>query len=1400
MTTNDTATITSSSKNLSVDCLLTKDNYLLWKFKLLPVFLDEQLASIHEDTNGIQTVTLQDSHRAMRALTLNISNDLAAEVTHFKKAQDVWDFFHESFSGLSYSRKHLGIQKLCAFRHQKGSVRASIAELRTILNEIVTAAASKSITYEELAIAMLLNSLPPSYSNQRSSITADKVTSLDQVQIALVKEEEIINAAAAHENQFAGSAVNTGFNRSWPSGTTLCTHNWNADTCKFCHPNMVTNRQKRINNLINAKCTDCGKSGHRSKMSHRCTMRSGEELVGHTAHYATNDDEMLVPFKEHQSALVAVKSSFKRRASMDPSDLRYVLDSGCTTSLSKNKANLKHYSTVLSEIQVADTTAPKLRCEGNGELNLTSHLSLKNVLYAPNVTLNLLSVAQLADLDCRIVFDKNGCKVEHTPTGRVLLNGKREGNLYVYTQTQQGHAYLATESPPSKMELFHRRMGHINYRDLRQLVRLADGVTLEKSQTSECTHCILAKSHRRHFGSSTSHAKRFGEITHTDVCYVGIPALNGDFTMFILFIDDATRFTVIYLLRSKSDSAAAFFDYDKKVLNFSGRHCQILKSDGGTEYFNSTVRTYCQQFGIIQNSSDRYTPQGNGRAERPNRTTLEGTSAMLFDCGLSMEYWGYAALCFIYLKNRSPHSALRHCTPYEAKFGKLPDLSNVRVFGSAAYVHVPAQLRKGAGSKLQPKANAMIFVGYSDVTNSWKMLDPKTMKVITTSEAYFLEDFGTNRPRHTVKFIDYVTSSNTTAGAPSIHVSQSHVSTDNQSSSEYGGEHNHATASQDQLSENSDNESEASNGTPGQNSDVDDNRSEASDSSEDPLTALTLPMDVHVQHLILHAAQDIITENDTPTYAEAMSGPYKHQYQKAILKEFDSLFQHKVFSEPCNLPSGFIPLDTKLVLRRKLAERIGEERICKARLCGKGFKQIFGVDYFETFSPVATYDALRIFLILMIAMDYEIDCVDVITAFLLAPLKEEVYIKIPDGYPNKHKFNGKVIRLLKSLYGLKQSPHEWNKELDTFLQFIGFKSTESEKCIYVGRFGTKGETTIYLLVYVDDILIACPDRTTMAKLKSMINKKFPIKDKGPLSFFLNMHFKRDRSKRTITLHQQPKIEKLLLDPRLTKEERLLVSKPCRTPASDDEVLTTEMCATTDEDKRYMSTKNYKSFIGILLYIAITARPDISPAVSVVARFAQNPGNKHWDAVLRILRYLQGTRTMVLQLSGSSFKGDITDLTTLAYADADWGKDLDTRRSRSGYAIYLLNSLIIWSSKLQASTALSSTEAEYIALATCARITIWLRTLLSELGFPQHEPTRILEDNKSTINIAESMKAHPAVKHIDIRHHFIRDRVMNIKDIKIIKESTHNMVADLFTKQLPYPAFKKHRDALGLISQ
>ena len=583
--------------------------------------------------------------------------------------------------------------------------------------------------------------------------------------------------------------------------------------------------------------------------------------------------------------------------------------------------------------------------------------------------------------------------------------------------------------------------------------------------------------------------------------------------------------------------------------------------------------------------------------------------------------------------------------------------------------------------------------------------------------------------------------------------------------------------------------------------------SDISAESIDPLLALVVAESAelethawaeHADPLILFASHQNESEHpeckmkdeDHPTYSQAMKGPFKKEYEKAIQKEYASLEANKVFSEPCVLPKGFKPLDTKMVLKRKEEEFPGQERRFKARLCTRGFKQISGIDYFETFSPVASLDSLRIFLTLMATMDYEIDAVDVITAFLLAPLTEEIYIKIPDGYANNHLLKGKVLKLQKALYGLKQAPMEWNKTIDEYLKSIGFTPTQSDRCLYVGTYGGQ---ICYILLYVDDMLIATKDRKTMQHLKESVNGKFPIEDKGPVTFFLNMHLSRHRENRTITLHQLPKINKLLNDPRLSDSEKRHIRKTSKTPASSEEQLSVDQCPTSSNDTNFVDPSKFKSFVGMLLYISITARPDITTATSMVARFAHNPGKKHWEAVLRILRYLQGSKSMVLQLGGQ-----MQYPTLLAYADADWATDKDKRVSRSGFVIFISNSLVIWSSKLQRSQALSSTEAEYISLTSCARLVIWARTLLAELGFDQEQPSVIYEDNKGCIDIATSSKSHPAVKHIDLRHHFIRDRIQVTKDITLVKIGTTEMIADMFTKALVFFLFNKHRTRLGLI--
>lgn len=1058
--------------------------------------------------------------------------------------------------------------------------------------------------------------------------------------------------------------------------------------------------------------------------------------------------------------------------------LRFIIDSGASMTIVDNKNNIQNYSNCMRELQVADASANALISEGNGVIQLNSAVKLKDVLYCPKVSANLLSVAQLADMGLDSIFNQHGCVVKNRKTGEIVMVGKREGNLYVYERTKAGQIYFANQlKAPTKAEIMHKRMGHINYHDLYNLQRMAEGITMEKNaEHSDCIACIKSKTTRRHFASSNSHAQKVGELVHSDLGFINVEAIHNGATMFVLFVDDASRYITVFLLNRKSETGACFMQYDKLCLNRTGRHVQVLRSDGENVFFNEAMTEYCLENGIKQQSSTKQTSQQNGRAERPIRTIVEMTHALLAERNLDLDMWGFALECAVYTKNRSPHSALRNQTPYEVMYGKVPNLSLMRIFGTIAYMYIPESERRGAGHPLFDKAKPLTFVGYSERFKGWKFIDKDTLEIYYSSEAIFFED-GLCLPQE-----------------PQIAKSLAKTFT--------------STIDQDEIIEfveiePASIESEAELEQDGVEEEIDDNvsmHSDVSDDSHDPLTSIFLILEeIDFNESRLLTALSVHVNSDTPTFAEARMSPLWPKYKEAIAKEYKSLSDLNVFSEPMDLPQGFKALNTKMVLRQKEAEFEGQERRCKARLCGKGFKQIFGIDYFETYAPVAGYEALRAFLTLMANLDYEIDTIDVITAFLLSELKEEIYITIPDGFPNAAKLQGKVLRLLKSLYGLKQAPRDWNQELDKHFRSLGFKPTESDRCLYVGRFGDKGEISCYLLVYVDDIILAAPDRKLMKGLKANINAKFPITDKGPISFFLNMHFTRDRDAKTISLNQIPKIDKLIKDPRLTAEELKIVNRRSNVPALAKEILSKASCPTDETEIAEMESKEYKSFLGILLYIALTARPDIFTAVSAVARFSTNPGRVHWNAVLKIISYLCGTRTFTLVLGGRvNMIG--TSAKINATADADWAADVDGRRSRAGFIIYLFGSCVMWHSKLQSIVALSSTQAEFIALATCARMLIWLRSLLEELGFKSDSPSVIDQDNKACIDISQSSKSHPAVKHIDVRDYFIRDQIAIQKSIELKKVPTAEMASDMFTKQLPYPVFKKHRAALGLIPE
>jgi hypothetical protein len=444
----------------------------------------------------------------------------------------------------------------------------------------------------------------------------------------------------------------------------------------------------------------------------------------------------------------------------------------------------------------------------------------------------------------------------------------------------------------------------------------------------------------------------------------------------------------------------------------------------------------------------------------------------------------------------------------------------------------------------------------------------------------------------------------------------------------------------------------------------------------------------------------------------------------------------------------------------------------KARLVARGFSQVAGQDYGETFAPVAKFSSFKLVLALAASLKLELDQLDVKTAFLQGDLEEEIYMEQPPMFERKG-MESKVCRLLKPIYGLKQSPRCWNKKFHQTVTKMGFERTKSDYCVYVLR---RGKELAILLVWVDDIILATNSPTLKEEVKAHLKKELEINDLGKLNYFLGMEI--SETKDGLVLNQRKYANELLVSSNMA--ECKPVSTPMETGASYVKRVETEEKADGEV---------YRSIVGGLQYLCNT-RPDIQYAVGVVSRCVSDPSVTHWRAVKRILRYIKGTTHFGLKYGASG------GTTLTGYCDADWAGDKQDRKSTSGYSFFLGGSPVSSSSRKQQTVSLSSTEAEYIALSSATQECLWLRSILTELGFPQEKSCKILLDNQSALAVAKNPELHSRTKHIDIKHHFVRDCVEN-NIIQVEYCPSREMVADILTKPLPKHHFQELRTRLGV---
>ena len=560
-----------------------------------------------------------------------------------------------------------------------------------------------------------------------------------------------------------------------------------------------------------------------------------------------------------------------------------------------------------------------------------------------------------------------------------------------------------------------------------------------------------------------------------------------------------------------------------------------------------------------------------------------------------------------------------------------------------------------------------------------------------------------------------------------------------------------------------------------------------------------------IEHMLLVESLKGVMARDIPTpknYKEAVNSEFADYWNEAIMTEIRNLESFNTW-EWVPRPKDRKLVDSTWVFRAK-ANQKGEVDRMKARLCARGYRQIWGQDYVETHAPVTCLASWRASLAQAAHHGRKIAILDIKSAYLMADVKEDIYMSCPQGLTPPRP--GYVIKLKRSLYGLKQAGRCWAQLLSKKMQELGLRPSVADPCLFlndVGDLNGPSESPMTISVHVDDCCICYSSEQTYQDFRRRLEKEFQISKSDDSNTFLGMVIERpDGDAGPVHVHQQPYLADILARYRHTDV------KPASTPMEPGLKLSKSQMPTTESEKAAMKDIPYRQLVGALLYLANCTRPDIAQAVSSCARFGSNPGRVHWQALKHVLRYLKGTKEYGITFGLDRADG-VPHTCIHGYVDGDWGGDPDDRRSTTGYIYMSYGGPVCWRSKKQASTALSSCESEYMAASEAAKEAIWLTRLykedfciedisletkgdLTEKEYLGNKPLTVFEDNVGCISLSKNPVMHRSSKHIEIRYHFVRERVQD-GSLKLVYIPSSENIADVLTKSTRKHTFTYLRD-------
>ncbi|PKU72844.1 Retrovirus-related Pol polyprotein from transposon TNT 1-94 [Dendrobium catenatum] len=622
---------------------------------------------------------------------------------------------------------------------------------------------------------------------------------------------------------------------------------------------------------------------------------------------------------------------------------------------------------------------------------------LKDVRHVPDLKRNLISLGTLDDSG--YIFRSERGLLRISKGALVIMKGIKRNGLYVLQgATLVGETHVTAKQNLDKTKLWHQRLGHLSDRGLIELQKQGLFGNDSIAKIDFCESCIIGKSHRLSFKLSTHRAEGILDYIHSDLWGPARVATHGGNRYFLSFIDDYSRKVWIFLLKSKDETFSKFLEWKSMVENQKNRKLKVLRTDNGLEFCNESFNKFCSDSGIVRHKTVSHTPQQNGLAERMNRTLLDRVRCLLFSSGLSKFFWGEALSTACYLVNRTPSSAINFKTPQELWKGKPPSLTHLRVFGCLAYPHQ----NKG---KLEPRSIKCVFLGYPTGVKGYRLWDLSSpgVKTIISRDVIFNE----NR-----LYISESENKDTT-------ISSIENSDSNKDYYEFEVEPPSNTLSFENPQQSTEPENEPE--------PVSENNHDYLLSRDRERRNIKPPSKYGYAELIEYALLSALEYEDSEpiSYKEAVSCKDSENWVKAMQDEYDSLIKNNTWIL-VNKKENQKVVSCKWIYKIKEGNTKNEPNRYKARLVARGYTQKEGIDYSEIFSPVVKHTSIRILMGLVAFFDWELEQLDVKTAFLHGELDENIMMAQPEGFVLKGKEN-LVCLLKKSIYGLKQSPRQWYK-------------------------------------------------------------------------------------------------------------------------------------------------------------------------------------------------------------------------------------------------------------------------------------------------------------------------------------------------------------------------------------